>query len=1430
MSLDGDVIFVMNISNGKSADSITIRRDDDAYDLAHAFVTKHSLPSKVIRRLATKIKTQKDECLADEAGGSPSPTKAPPNSTSQSTSMQAHLQRSSPVSPTRARVPHSAEGRDVAVPVMRPSTPPRSPRSPQKPSLRSPSAALEAKPANTYIETGSMSLEDRISSVLGHEGSRPQRQATETSSSTTAPTAGSDAMSAMSGTEDAYVKAMQTDSDVKSTPGLITSEDAYNRAKTQFVQTYGEALPSGAAAMDKPKPGHKAPPMPSVHTASPAREVVSPRSPKLSKEVVMSSIDSRGTRGVVGGSPTMRRGAPSYAAFDDVMQGYGGADDEGFYYNSGNDVRRRSVGDDPLRRRSRSADSAGSHRKKKDKHQRSFNRLYRNAEAYDENKARLKEYYLREADKAIEETKYRPPPTHNAKYYRRVAKHMPDGRNLGERMYNSHSHWMEKRSMKVDRVKLKKEKKDMEECTFAPKLATETHKARPRSRSVSISAGVTGRWSDPRGSLSSSQGTDGRSRGDVFEALYASRSFYEMSRECRSKTIKSEREVENTFKPHLEAGQRSGKLAIKQRLHRHTYEDAVTSPGTQNSSNTHNDDGSASAVSVVSPLTPAHRRRSVSESATSRGRLASGGSESVTRSPASVQSSPRKLAFGFDDILVQHPTQPSKNSDEFHVTREEKLAELIRDRASSRDRIDFEREEHLAAQAQDLQAGAKFFRSRDKDFAEKRAIVIAEHRENVKKPKDTRVSVPGVISCKSPSPLSGHAGRHSSPVPCVPGTSTAPTTPVTPLACSPLMRTAGSTAVLQSSSPSSALKGELNALTAQIESLGAAAVASTPGGSKPLEPSLSPTLALSTDSVSTEQPVAIELFAADSEVEEKEETQQEAEGKEETQHDAEGPNLLKAPTVIEIDTMQTNETATATAAANSVDSKEAHVEPRASAPINVATNTPSTVETTIQKVQTATSPSQSWAKSTGHTTKRTIFETLYEDHVYQEAHRRALVEHHTQDYLKAHKDRVAPKTPAEVQEVVERLSVQKDLSKVASLGLQLFQEQTAGVHNVKVSDKRAEELFSKLNTRDLECRDERRRERLQKEQNDMNNKRKSKIAPKTSIVITKARKRVLSEIFDVLLASVEFFKDQKAKEDADVERKKSLPRRREGSVYVERPHQDMNITQERDESGLEGKHDAQGGEGADETVGSVETAKVDNGSASAAPLVDRILDISNASELVTMLQPKELAQSIGDVLSGMRQLLVTRDEFISAMEVYMETVPTSQELLEKGYPRVACLIINRATGRGPAAFSELSRPRRGGLTPSEQELATHLTLQPNLVGPSHRREKMAKRHEDRMLGQERSGKTTRVQTLSDYQLSYTKKGAAFREKYEKEKYQQCTFKPNFFTKPSNEAPGLAKAAAKLRGLQGNKQSARSRGRREGSVYVPNPPDNPFVKA
>ena len=86
-----------------------------------------------------------------------------------------------------------------------------------------------------------------------------------------------------------------------------------------------------------------------------------------------------------------------------------------------------------------------------------------------------------------------------------------------------------------------------------------------------------------------------------------------------------------------------------------------------------------------------------------------------------------------------------------------------------------------------------------------------------------------------------------------------------------------------------------------------------------------------------------------------------------------------------------------------------------------------------------------------------------------------------------------------------------------------------------------------------------------------------------------------------------------------------------------------------------------------------------------------------------------------------------------------------------------------------------------------------------------------------------------MQTLSEYQQSYDKKGAVFKEKYEKEKYQQCTFKPNFFTKPSNEAPGLAKAAAKLKGLHGNKQAARTKGRREGSVYIPNPPENPFIK-
>ena len=77
------------------------------------------------------------------------------------------------------------------------------------------------------------------------------------------------------------------------------------------------------------------------------------------------------------------------------------------------------------------------------------------------------------------------------------------------------------------------------------------------------------------------------------------------------------------------------------------------------------------------------------------------------------------------------------------------------------------------------------------------------------------------------------------------------------------------------------------------------------------------------------------------------------------------------------------------------------------------------------------------------TAKKTVFDSLYEDRVYKQAHREALQSHHTADFLGSHRKRVTPKSQNEMKEVVQRLAAKRDLSKTQELGEKLHTAATA---------------------------------------------------------------------------------------------------------------------------------------------------------------------------------------------------------------------------------------------------------------------------------------------------------------------------------------------------------------------------------------------------
>jgi hypothetical protein len=268
-------------------------------------------------------------------------------------------------------------------------------------------------------------------------------------------------------------------------------------------------------------------------------------------------------------------------------------------------------------------------------------------------------------------------------------------------------------------------------------------------------------------------------------------------------------------------------------------------------------------------------------------------------------------------------------------------------------------------------------------------------------------------------------------------------------------------------------------------------------------------------------------------------------------------------------------------------------------------------------------------------------------------------------------------------------------------------------------------------------------------------------------VAGKARRKVLNELFDVLLASAAFMRKKKKQED---------------------------------QKGAEEEQEGEEGTANDKAIskhGNKDKNK------SIEPIVVTVLDASNHAELTKMIQPVELAQAMGDVLSGLKHLVVSREQFVAATETYLDSISKTQALIEKGYPRIAALVVNRATGRGPASYNELGKPRRLAPTEAELEYELHSREKPVLTGPAARRDRMAQRHYERTIGAQAAegAKHDRPQLLGEYNAHYHKKSAAFKETYEKERFGQCTFKPIFFTKAGSEEPGLEKAAAKLKRLQ-----------------------------
>jgi hypothetical protein len=785
------------------------------------------------------------------------------------------------------------------------------------------------------------------------------------------------------------------------------------------------------------------------------------------------------------------------------------------------------------------------------------------------------------------------------------------------------------------------------------------------------------------------------------------------------------------------------------------------------------------------------------------------------------------------------------------VEREAKLAAIMKLNVDRDAAMKDERALHLATTAGDLEKGSRFFRGRDKEIASDRAQRISEVRLERARPKDTRVSVPGKLPPKSSpkvrspkpaavTPGSSGAGVASSMWNASGGRSTH-STPTNKMKSSVGLMPANA----PSPSPNAALRVELNALTDQIAEMGTEAVTSTPGGSQAAPPPSDVDVNTNDSSPRIDGEIPAQPDLERPQAESQSQAEAAASLQINTGQTGRRPSLnASAPTWEPPVSGSENRKGSmygipvasekggggvnvrgSSSLADSAAASETASMPRSSvvtsAPLTYvpdAIAAPSIVPTSSMLTPsklTWTPTAARTPRTATSTAKKTVFDSLYEDRVYKQAHREALQSHHTADFLGSHRERVTPKSHDEMKEVVQRLAAKRDLSKTQELGEKLHTAATAGSQDVRVSADRSEKVFDKLNRSDLESRHARARARL-KRAKEATDRPEPKLAAKTCQVTFKGRRRVLGEIFDVLLASVEF-------------------RRQEQEEGLK-----TDVRGGSDGEGSPGSSDSSPGsvkgdsmvKDAGRDAGLVSPSKSNKRSpcrpgAPSMSTIDPLLDLSHYQEVLGLIQPLELSQSLSDVLRDMKQLLVTRETFFEAMESYLDSVHTSQALLDKGYPPVTVLIINRAMGRGPAASAMLAQHEsKRALPPTKQELEMYheLTLKPALVGPSKRRDEMARRHHERMLGKDKAAEPSRQRLLSDYQMCYMNKGADFKKKYEREKYRQCTFQPNYFTKTSDEGTGLARARAKLHRLQqgGGSSSGGGRGHKQAGDGVTNP--------
>ena len=1466
-----DVLVIMNISNGKAADSITIRRGDNPLALAQAFVDKHNLPgAKVVRRLATKIQQQIDMCIDEEssAATSKSPTKSATSPTKRSPGR-------SPALAHRTNSPRSDQTN------VRPNPSVSSRRSPSPPKSGSPQK--QRSPGINGSPSSSSSMA---------RGSPRQPQADP-------------------------------------------SEAAYNRAMTQWTKTFGETTPR-ADGQGQNSLGRAPSSAPPARSTSPSG---SRRSPKVAPMPIHAE-------------PTSTVRSPRDGPYDDLDRAIDGLDAAASRRGEAMDARRRSAGDAPLRR-SRSASSSNASRmgRVEARRQKAFERLHRDAEAYEDDKRRLRRSVDREQQEALDKSRFKPPPSHNAKFKAKSARTDdvvpehggPGGRrppqNVGQRLYEQHSRWVEKKEQKTDRVRREERGKveaAMSEVTFAPQLATEgrmrggaggSSSTRARSRDASVASGVTGRWSDPRGTLSSMPGgPDSRPEGDVYEALYASRSFYAMSRECAAKTIRSEEDAENTFQPKLEARSRTDKLAAKRRGIREGFEDSVGTPG--------------SDAPAMSQLTPSHRRRSVSAerrafspSATpaASSPLMSPGAQSLASSrgsrasPTKVGSISVKRAYTFDDTRAEHQTVPSKNSVEFQAAVEANVAHLMQAHQDKMNQVDEARAHHQRQHAEQLdeETRSQFFRERDAGIAEKRQQQFVESRDKASRAKDTRYGVPGAEpGTLTTSPLRSPEKRVAVGGMFHRGESEPDFFDMGMSATTPQKGGVAETLTPASvaSSLASPQKRQLNALTTDIELLGTDAIAVTPGGTRAKDPPAQE----GEEQQEMEEPDVRELTASASERTKSisMKTRRKAVSLSPTSTIGETTSISVEEAAAAVVKKQLELAASKEKELMSLEEEqeEGHgVEERGRLML-------STLDTTDDKEESQ-NDSGTAERKLPPKKKKTIFDTLYEDKVYEQAKRQALVDFHTEDYLAGFKERVGTGHSQDfVEDVVERLSEPRvDKSKVEALEEEIYKKDTADL-KARVSQvpaARIEQAFEKLGREDLERRAQVRKEGEKAVIRDLAKKRSHTIKPDahSNALATRARRRVLSEIFDVLLASTDFRKDTKEAAAAE-ERVRAhalrspSPKRATCSsptaaaVRVAEPESEilaavsglplhpgheaalvdfdgdggdimasvkgLTLYPESENSIFSSSKpipsvEVAAGEGALEAINIADAVsqlsvypdsestrafssarspdKRPGGGASSGPsgsspdkalshllspsappkagsgsgqgttttgaAVDRVLDCSHYEELLDLIQPLELSQALGDVLGGLKCYIISRQDFTAAMEEYLDRVPKTPALLEKGYPRIAVLVINRAAGRGPASFNDLDR-YYARMSPSDKEKSfeRNLTLKPQLVGDATtaaRRDKMARRHHERMLGSKNVEKASmdRNQLLCAYTARYNKKAEQFKEEYDKERYHQCTFEPKFYTKSAREVPHLQKAAAKLKHLNNNKNVRKS---------------------